>query len=78
MAQSNKKKIFDLFGTDTLPTAYTDKMGAGLVLSEIKRLNPGAHVSVIDSQAGRIDVRCLGGLLTATLLICWVISFYLV
>ena len=36
-------EIVELFGTDTLPTAWGPRAPAGVVLADIRRLNP-AHV----------------------------------
>lgn len=41
--------ILELFGTNTLPTAYTDKSDADTVLAGIRRLNPGVEVIIMPS-----------------------------
>jgi hypothetical protein len=38
------QEVIDLFGTDTLPTPFTELADAATVQAEIKRLNAGAHV----------------------------------
>ena len=40
------KEIVDLFGTDTLPTAWTDKADGETVRREIAERNPGVSVKV--------------------------------
>jgi len=35
-----------LFGTDTLPTAFTEKADSERVVAELRRLNPDCHVFV--------------------------------
>jgi hypothetical protein len=39
-------EIVGLFGTDTLPTAFTARAEGELVLQEIQRLNPGIDVRI--------------------------------
>lgn len=39
-------EVAALFGTDTLPTAYTEHADASTVLNAIARLNPGHVVSL--------------------------------
>lgn len=46
MAQSNDPQILDLFGTDTIATAFIDRASADVVKREISRLNPNANVYV--------------------------------
>ena len=48
MAQSNDPKIKELFGTDTIPTAYTARADGRYVLGEIQRLNPKATVRLLN------------------------------
>ena len=36
----------ELFGTDTIPTAYSGQMPCGEVLARVKALNPDCNVSV--------------------------------
>ena len=40
----NMPEIVDLFGTDTLPTAFTAAAPAKLVLAELEKRNPGVLV----------------------------------
>lgn len=40
----NMPDIVDLFGTDTLPTAFTAAAPAELVLAELRKRNPGVLV----------------------------------
>ena len=40
----NMPDIVDLFGTDTLPTAFTPSAPAELVLAELRKRNPGVLV----------------------------------
>ena len=47
MAQSDDPKLKELFGTDTIPTAFTARADGQYVLGEIKRLNPNATVKLI-------------------------------
>ena len=47
MAQSSDPKIKELFGTDTIPTAFTARADGQYVLGEIKRLNPKATVKLL-------------------------------
>ena len=42
---TNDKRIIDLFGTDTIETAYSEKASPMFVKSEIERLNPEYIVS---------------------------------
>lgn len=46
-----RDRIWSLFETDTLPTAFTEKAEPAMVLEEIRRLNPGVHVRI--SQENR-------------------------
>ena len=47
MSRSNDPKVRELFGTDTLPTAFMADMPASEVLAQIQQLNPGAVVRLI-------------------------------
>ena len=42
--------IMRLFGTRTLPTAFTPAMDAATVLQEIQRLNPGVIVALANYE----------------------------
>ena len=44
MATSTDPKVKRLFGTDTLPVAFTAQADQSTVLREIQRLNPGFDV----------------------------------
>lgn len=46
MARDSRSEMIELFGTDTIPTAFMDTMPAENVLREIRRLNPDADVSI--------------------------------
>lgn len=50
MAKHNDPSIVDLFGTDTLPTAFTMHADEGEVLATIRDLNPKCCV-VVDPGA---------------------------
>jgi len=45
---NNDPQIVDLFGTDTIPTAFTDKASADLVWQEIQAKNPECNVIVYE------------------------------
>lgn len=45
-ARHSDPACMELFGTDTLPTAYTVLMPAETVLEEIARLNPDIEVTL--------------------------------
>lgn len=47
MARSNDPMIVRLFGTDTLPTAFTTYTPVETVKARIERLNPSAQVVVL-------------------------------
>ena len=47
-AKSDDPKVLELFGTDTLPTAFTGLATAKTVLKEIRALNPGANVRLLE------------------------------
>lgn len=46
MSRTNDPETFKLFGTDVLPTAFTAKADAAVVLARIKELNPRASVKI--------------------------------
>ena len=46
MATFTDAEVIELFGSDTLPTAYTGHTPADQVLALISALNPSAHVVV--------------------------------
>lgn len=46
MVRSNDPQVLELFGTDELPTAFTARASADVVLREIRRLNPDATVTI--------------------------------
>jgi hypothetical protein len=43
-AKHSDPEVVKLFGTDTLPTAFTDRADAATVLLEVARLNPEHRV----------------------------------
>ena len=47
-AKSDSALTYSLFGTDTLPTAYTARTSANDVLRNISRLNPDALVIMLE------------------------------
>ena len=47
MSRSNDLKVRELFGTDTLPTAFMSAIPPNEVLAQIQQLNPGAIVRVV-------------------------------
>lgn len=47
MARSNDPKVVEMFGTDTIPTAFTPEANATKVRHAIERLNPDAEVVVL-------------------------------
>ena len=46
MATYTDAEVFELFGSDTLPTNYTGRTPADQVLAIISAKNPSAHVVV--------------------------------
>lgn len=48
MSRTNDPEVFALFGTDTLPTAFTPKASAAAVLAAIQALNPRAVVTLAE------------------------------
>lgn len=51
VAEVDDPATIELFGTDTLPTGFTEHAKPELVRSEIQRLNPLATVTVADTPA---------------------------
>lgn len=43
-AKTSKADVIAVFGTDTIPTPFTDQTPLAVVLAEIKALNPESHV----------------------------------
>lgn len=43
---TNAPDVVAAFGTDTIPTAFTDRAAPLVVFEEILRLNPGCNVSI--------------------------------
>lgn len=50
LARSNDPQVLELFGTDTLPTAFTPEASATMVQRAIARLNPEAEVFVVEDE----------------------------
>ena len=48
IARSSDPRVQRLFGTDTIPTAYTANATADRVLTAIRQLNPDATVIVVE------------------------------
>ena len=48
MARSNDPQTRELFGTDTIPTAFTCNAHGSKVLAEIQKLNPEAIVYLLN------------------------------
>jgi hypothetical protein len=48
MSRTDNPQVAELFGTDTLPTAFTADAPADDVLAAIQKLNPDAYVLVSD------------------------------
>ena len=46
MVRTEEKRIFELFGTYDLPTAFTDAADPEMVRAEIQQLNPGKKVVI--------------------------------
>ncbi len=46
IAQSDDPEVKRLFGTDMIPTAFTERAPASVVLAELRRLNPDATVEL--------------------------------
>lgn len=44
------EELIRLFGTDTIPTAFTPAAEPSLVKCEIQKLNPGADVVVLGAR----------------------------
>lgn len=51
VARFSDPQVEALFGTDTLPTAFTGKADAERVVAEVRRLNPDCHVFVAEVVA---------------------------
>ncbi len=51
MSRTTDPKVRELFGTDTLPTAYTVQANEATVLGAIQALNPECRVIVDDPDA---------------------------
>lgn len=47
MARSSNPELVRLFGTDTIPTAFTTEANATEVRHRIQELNPNAQVEVL-------------------------------
>ena len=43
MAEHSDPKVQELFGTDTIPTAYGATCGLGFVVRQLSLLNPGVE-----------------------------------
>ena len=50
MVQTDDPKVRELFGTDTIPTAFTAKADPVRVLAAIQALNPGVQVEMIGDR----------------------------
>jgi len=48
VAKFNNSELVDLFGSDVLPTAFTESASADLVFSEIQAKNPDCDVIVYE------------------------------
>lgn len=48
VARHSDPEISELFGTDTLPTAFMTTVPARDVFDEIRKLNPSSEVRVLD------------------------------
>ena len=44
--EEDRQKIVELFGTNTIPTAFTAQAPAAMVLAQIRQLNPGKTVEL--------------------------------
>lgn len=44
MARFSDVSMIELFGTDTIPTAFTEQASPMMVLEAIKKLNPNCEV----------------------------------
>ena len=47
MCRNSDPAVRQLFGTDVLPTAFTARASADMVLAEIRKLNPDCQVSLL-------------------------------
>ena len=56
---SDGAKVYDLFGTKELPTAFTDTISPRIVAEEIECLNPDSEVIVceLDRDGDLVEVR---------------------
>jgi len=66
MSRSTDPEVRELFGTDTLPTAFGAQVDAATVLTGIRRLNPDCDVTVhldLEQQLKTEAVRKLTGYL---------------
>lgn len=45
LARFSDQEVIDAFGTDTIPTAFTENASPGIVKAKIEALNPGYVVS---------------------------------
>jgi hypothetical protein len=48
VAKYNNPEIVELFGTDVLPTAFTESASADLVYSELQARNPDCNILVYE------------------------------
>lgn len=46
-------EVLDLFGTDTLPTAYTLRCGGAEVRAALQKFNPSALVRLVERDGSR-------------------------
>lgn len=56
MTTSTDPIVKELFGTDTLPTAFTPLMPVEWVMAEIKRLNPECEVRLLEPLSPSMDM----------------------
>lgn len=49
MARSTNPRVKELFGTDTIPTAFTDAAPHAEVIARIRELNPSYQVVSLDA-----------------------------
>jgi hypothetical protein len=50
MSRTTEPEVRELFGTDTLPTAFTAQAAPATVLARIQALNPDCHVELHAAQ----------------------------
>lgn len=48
LIKTTDKEVMDLFGTDTIPTAFTSNAPVNMVKEAISRLNPNSHILIIN------------------------------